>query len=392
MSLLFYWTGIVALIFQAWLTFASHSVIRNLLGYEFFKATHFFAVIIFMLTFFWHCDYTLTSWHYFIATAAVYVPCYIYPCLRTCFEYGVRQKAHVEVEGNGFVRVTIPSDFTWEIGQHCFLRFTSFGLTQALSAHPFTICSLPSTSTGHQSFLVFYLKRHRGFTAKLHDYALQNPGAQISVLVDGPYSGINVKRYVDSNHLVVIAGGSGAGWTLPFIQHYIASHSVQAGADEDCKGDQRVTSPFLSLRVILASRDIETCNWYRQVVSESLRKYSEKMVSGLHLQLYHTGNAIEESSFPPSNSITPGKHVSGGEKETENTVWFDELHGRPDLRVVLKGVADGMTSADSLGIYVCGPESMQNDVRNTVASMNLDVLRGADSAGAYLHSEHFSWA
>lgn len=28
MSLIFYWTGIVAIIFQAWLTFASHSVIR----------------------------------------------------------------------------------------------------------------------------------------------------------------------------------------------------------------------------------------------------------------------------------------------------------------------------------------------------------------------------
>lgn len=28
MNTLFYWTGIVALIFQAWLTFASHSVIR----------------------------------------------------------------------------------------------------------------------------------------------------------------------------------------------------------------------------------------------------------------------------------------------------------------------------------------------------------------------------
>jgi hypothetical protein len=27
-NLLFYWTGIVALIFQAWLTFASHSAIR----------------------------------------------------------------------------------------------------------------------------------------------------------------------------------------------------------------------------------------------------------------------------------------------------------------------------------------------------------------------------
>lgn len=28
MSTLFYWTGIVALVFQAWLTFASHSLIR----------------------------------------------------------------------------------------------------------------------------------------------------------------------------------------------------------------------------------------------------------------------------------------------------------------------------------------------------------------------------
>lgn len=28
MNALFYWTGIVALVFQAWLTFASHSMIR----------------------------------------------------------------------------------------------------------------------------------------------------------------------------------------------------------------------------------------------------------------------------------------------------------------------------------------------------------------------------
>lgn len=78
-SLLFYWTGIVAIVCQAWLTFMSHSTIRYVqarlslfltangtlrakLGYEFFKTTHFFAVVVFMVTFFWHCDYTLTSW------------------------------------------------------------------------------------------------------------------------------------------------------------------------------------------------------------------------------------------------------------------------------------------------------------------------------------------
>lgn len=31
-------------------------------GYEFFKATHLFAAVVFIVTFFWHCDYTLTSW------------------------------------------------------------------------------------------------------------------------------------------------------------------------------------------------------------------------------------------------------------------------------------------------------------------------------------------
>lgn len=390
MSLLFYWTGIVALIFQAWLTFASHSAIRKLLGYEFFKATHFLAVVIFMLTFFWHCDYTLTSWHYFIGTAAVYVPCYLYPWLRTCFEYGVRTKAHIKVEDNGFVRVTIPANFTWEIGQHCFLRFSSFGLTQALSAHPFTICSLPAISPDDQSFLVFYVKRHRGFTAKLYEYALQNPGAQVSVLVDGPYGGVNTQNLVNSNHLVVIAGGSGAGWTLPFIEQYIASQTRRA--DEECKEGERGGSPFLSLRLILASRDAESCSWYRQVVSEMLLNYSDKTISDLKVQIHRTSGGVAESSLPSISSVAPGNKESGNERATEGLISFDELSGRPDLPGMLKELARGMISTDSLGVYVCGPDTMQNDVRNAVASLNLDILGGADSAGVYLHSEHFSWA
>ncbi|KAF5530800.1 ferric cupric reductase transmembrane component 7 [Fusarium mexicanum] len=372
MSLLFYWTGIVALIFQAWLTFASHSAIRKLLGYEFFKATHFFAVVIFMLTFFWHCDYTLTSWHYFMGTAAVYVPCYVYPWLRTCFEYGVRTKAHVKVEDNGFVRVTIPANFTWEIGQHCFLRFTGFGLAQALSAHPFTICSLPATSADDQSFLVFYLKKYRGFTSKLYEYALQNPGAQVSVLVDGPYGGINTQRFVNNNQLVVVAGGSGAGWTLPFIEQYIATQTGHG--DKDGKEGQRQGSLFSSLRVILASRDAESCSWYRQVVSETLLKYSDKMISGLQVQINRTSGGIAESSLPSNSSFVPGNKESGSEGATEGLISFDELHGRPDLPAILKGLASRMTSADSLGVYVCGPDTMQNDVRNAVASLNLDIL------------------
>jgi hypothetical protein len=81
------------------------------LGYEFFKVSHFVAVVVFMVTFFWHCDYTLTSWHYFIATAAVYVPCFVYPWLRNVFEYKWTQQAHIFVEENGFTRITVPAKF-----------------------------------------------------------------------------------------------------------------------------------------------------------------------------------------------------------------------------------------------------------------------------------------
>lgn len=57
----YYWTGIAALIPQAWLNFMSIGVIRNRF-YEFFKATHFLAIAIFVVFFFLHCDFRLTSW------------------------------------------------------------------------------------------------------------------------------------------------------------------------------------------------------------------------------------------------------------------------------------------------------------------------------------------
>ena len=78
-----YWTGVVALLAQAYLTFMSLPFIRCVCPYrhhpervdlesngyysrrfyEFFKATHFLAVLVFVLFFFLHCDFRLTSWY-----------------------------------------------------------------------------------------------------------------------------------------------------------------------------------------------------------------------------------------------------------------------------------------------------------------------------------------
>ncbi|KAE9364460.1 putative ferric-chelate reductase [Stipitochalara longipes BDJ] len=414
-NLIFYWTGIVALFFQAWLTFASHSKIRNL-GYEFFKATHFLAVVIFMVTFFWHCDYTLTSWNYFIATAALYVPCYVYPWLRTCFEYGVRQKAQIYVEDNGFTRITIPAKFDWTPGEHCFLRFTSFGLLQAISAHPFTICSSPSMQPNEQSELVFYIRHQGGFTARLYQYALEQPGVSVPVLVDGPYGGINLQKYNDADHLLVIAGGSGAGWCLPFIERFIKYSSMPADDEHGQVVSTKVRETFpvvsirgrrhsgpLSLRVILATRDISSRIWFLRTVGELLSKNSAAdSTSSVRIQVYLTGDAAQEVS--PSNklpedltslkeSASSAEKTSGVEEGPHFTVLGNEFKGRPPLSLIVQEEAAKVADAGQLlSVFVCGPVTMQNDVRNAVAEENLNVLKGSKAGGVYLHSEHFSWA
>ncbi|KAF2641379.1 hypothetical protein P280DRAFT_517583 [Massarina eburnea CBS 473.64] len=413
-SLLFYWTGIVAIVAQAWLTFASHSSIRKL-GYEFFKMTHFIAVVIFIVTFFWHCDYTLTSWDYFVATAAVYVPCYVYPWLRTLFEHGVAHRASISIEDNGFTRITIPANTHWTPGQHCFLRFTSFGILQALSTHPFTICSSPSIKSGEKSEMLFYLRHQGGFTAKLYEYAKANPDATVPVLIDGPYGGVNLQRYRDSDHLLVIAGGSGAGWCLPFIERFLRSSSMSTARvrDQEAIADakehvpveeapgQRHTSP-ISLRVILATRDASSRIWFLRTVGELLSKYSETASSGIRVQVHVTGSAAKDADLSaklPLEHVSASPSISSNDRiEVQGTthdasIPGKEVDGRPRLSAIVHDEAGLSAEAgESLGVFICGPDTMQNDVRNAVAAENLNILKGGRSSGVYLHSEHFSWA
>ncbi|KAH8122162.1 ferric reductase like transmembrane component-domain-containing protein [Trichoderma asperelloides] len=414
-SLVFYWTGIVALLFQAWLTFASHSTIRNL-GYEFFKMTHLFAVVIFMMMFFWHCGYTLTSWDYFIATAAVYFPCYVYPWLRTCFKYGINSKARMFVEDSGFIRITIPANFHWRPGQHCFLRFTSFGFLHALSAHPFTICSSPLEKPNEQCELTFYVRPEKGFTAKLYQYGLEKPGGSVSVLVDGPYGGINMQRYQDSDHLLVISGGSGVGWCLPFIEQF-AKHRLLSADEEQgqvvCSdrkealaakhSGNRRSFRASSLRVILATRDANCRTWFLRVVSELLSKYSETGSSSnadIQVEIYLTEEAIHTTDLEsklakdptPKASVSSANKSDFGEKRHHIDVLEREFEGRPQLPQIVQEAASVAQAGQSLSVFVCGPKTMQNDVRNAVAKENLEIVQGSKGSSVYLHMEHFSWA
>lgn len=320
------------------------------------------------------------------------------------------------MEDSGFVRITIPANFHWIPGQHCFLRFTSFGLLHALSAHPFTICSLPSEKPNEQSELTFFIRPEKGFTARLYQLALENPGGSVPVLVDGPYGGINMQRYQDSDHLLVISGGSGAGWCLPFIEQ-IASYRMISADEEQGQaahtGDKegpaaervgnRSNSRPLSLRVILATRDSSCRTWFLRAASELLSKHSEAGSSfntDFQVEVYLTDKAIQPADL--ENKPTRDPDTKGSISSTDKNNIREEgrnlnalerdFEGRPQLPQIIQEAAGVVEAGQSLSVFVCGPTTMQNDVRNAVAQENLKILQGSRTGAVYLHTEHFSWA
>lgn len=85
--------------------------------------------------------------------------------------------------------------------------------------------------------------------------------------------------------------------------------------------------------------------------------------------------------------------IVGFSRRAANTT-SKEYTGRPALPVLVREEAAKAADAQEiLNVYVCGPATMQNDIRNAVAGENLRILGGAvGTVGVYLHSEHFSWA
>ncbi|KAJ4299997.1 hypothetical protein N0V90_005245 [Kalmusia sp. IMI 367209] len=342
---------------------------------------------------------------YFIATAAVYVPCYAYSWLRIIFEYGFTQKAQINVEDNGFTRIVIPAKFNWTPGQHCFLRFTSFGILPALSSHPFTICSSPSIDSSVQSQLVFYIRHQGGFTEKLYQHARDHPGVSVPVQIDGPYGGVNLQKYRDSDRLLVVAGGSGAGWILPFIERFTRrglvedKHRRETHVDiEESPATEKSVAHNISgpqsLRVIFVTRDVSSRKWFLHTVSQLLAKYSS---SSVRVQVYLTGDAAEDAHLSDQQdlqqSTSSADEIVFSTKQDEVDIPGKEFEGRPRLSAIIEEEAfQAAETRESLGVFVCGPETMQNDVRNAVAAQNLKILKGSAAGGVYLHSEHFSWA
>ncbi|KAL2689101.1 hypothetical protein Neosp_003153 [[Neocosmospora] mangrovei] len=366
----FYWTGVVALIAQAWLTFASWGPLRD----------------------------------YFAATGVLFSLSWLYRQARIYFEHGISLHAELTIASNGFIRVSVPTKATWTVAQHYFVRFMGLG-PHALTLHPFTACSLPSRdarSGFDESELVFFIRPRGGFTARLAHYTELHTNAKMRVLLDGPYGGVHAKTIHDSQRMLVIAGGSGAGWILPFISAYL-DRQLQGGSHSDEDSE-------LSLRIILVTRDILTTTWFEEEVCHLLKSRPEAPTHGLEVEIYYTGSEANEenptqtgqfskaldhpekaSESTPTPVITTSDTDDGQKISPSSKPSIQHLKSRPDLAVKVEEEARSSSSKQSLGVFVCGPLSMQSDVSAAVAREQLGIAKRG-TGDILLHLEHFSWA
>ncbi|KAK7058566.1 hypothetical protein VNI00_002202 [Paramarasmius palmivorus] len=349
-----YWSGVAALVPQTYLVFLSWGIFRNKY-YETFKKLHFIAAGIFMAALFVHCNFRLTSWDYFAATAAIWFTVLCFRHFRTIYNTGLLGvPATLEALPDGMMKLTVqtPSRVKWTPGQHVLVRVLNSGI-HAFSSHPFTVSSLHED--GHLE-LVF--KVHGGITLKLASMVSGKPSRSVRVAIDGPYGGVpSLKGY---DHVYLLAGGAGITLTLPLLKQLIRDGA--SGVD-----------------FLLAVKRRETAAWLQESLAGA-------KAAGVTTHVHVTGSSEQggpehlktDEEGSPSSSVQDLKHPE------------DVVLGRPDLPAIVHKAVK--SHKGRIAIIACGPESFLYDVRNTVAECQLVLADGYGTCtDLFLHTENYSW-
>lgn len=318
---------------------------------------------------------------YFIATGSIYFFSLFYSVVRTHLFHGLHT-ATLTLLPCGLLEVRIRTIISWTPGQHVFIRFLTLGI-HSLTAHPFTISSAvhETEKCGHPSEMTFYIKPRAGITARLAKLAEARPNISVRVLLDGPYGGVNTDAVRRVDTLLVVAGGSGASFSLGIVDDALRRCHIYQ------KTGQRI-------QIVYASRQRAVAEWYAREM-ESLLSSSdsaseddeEKENKNVSASIYITCN---ESESPSESDSTAEKTIPTKQTPTSenNTIQIYKGQGRPNLQAIISSCS---ARCKNIGVVVCGPVAMIQDVRDAVAEEQLRVLREKNQrTEVYLHAEYFS--
>ncbi|KAI5814669.1 ferric reductase NAD binding domain-containing protein [Pyronema omphalodes] len=361
---IWYWTGIAALIPQAYLTLFPRFLRSRY--YEFFKLSHFVAAPLFLVFLFLHCNFRLTSWDYFIATVCIYGA-----SLLVSWARGLSNGMHtatVEILNGGLVGVTMKSKVRWNAGAHVFVRLLSGGLSTSVSAHPFSIASFPNTGK-EGSEIKLFIKPHRGITGRLQSMAANQPNRKLTATISGPYGGLP-GSFKEFNSILVLVGGSGGSVVVPMLEHFITSNAAT------------------EIHIVWAVKSKDAISWFEQELLRLQIDAAGKQIT-VKISIHVTGAQSAEPASVTNENEAEKKDLTLAAASEEPVSGMTVLYGRPEIPGI---VMEASEKAKAVGIVACGPPGMILDAQNAAAALQLQIVMGtATVEEVALHTERFSW-
>lgn len=102
---------------------------------------------------------------------------------------------------NGATKIVFKRRLRAEPGDHLFITIPAL---RSFESHPFTICDTEVTQ--------LRCRKRDGFTKVLHEFAEQNTGKALRVIVDGPYG--TTPDFSTYDKALIVAGGVGATFSF----------------------------------------------------------------------------------------------------------------------------------------------------------------------------------
>ncbi|KAM5440346.1 hypothetical protein McanMca71_003826 [Microsporum canis] len=292
---------------------------------------------------------------------------------------------------------------SWKAGQHVFVRFLGMG-AHSLTAHPFTIASLPraNSSSDQPNDMVIYVKRQEGTTKSLLTAVQEASSLTMGTLIEGPYGGVchGSGTMAKFDTILVIAGGSGAGFSFTVVEdvlrHVTETNSPGRTAEK-------------TLKIIYAAHSSSMAQWYDGEIRTMLSRWASSLAVSVLIHTTSNGDSLRGSepqlegtsnnddiTDRPQNARTRSyddieKGSVHGEKNENSQGMIRpiiHLQGRPSISSAVASLTD-RAAGKTIGIAVCGPSLMIHDVRNAAAEAQRSVLAGHVKE-VFLHTESFS--
>jgi predicted ferric reductase len=253
-----YGTGIACLAPLGWLCIASLPFLRSL-AYELFVAMHIPVAVLYVGLLFWHCKNYLTSWDYLFATVVIWVLSNFFRVFKLNWmkpwrnAWLIGDEAAVTLMAENAIKVTIPTQMTWNPGQYCYLRMPGISIFEN---HPFTISSLcsedfPSEYGEQYRDCTLVFRPFGGFTRKVLETAIEKgPFKTYRAYLDGPYGGMQ-RELAAFETVILFAGGSGITAIVSQLLNLI----------KRMRDGKAVTK---KIEVVWALKRLEAMDWFRE--------------------------------------------------------------------------------------------------------------------------------